>query len=236
MLIGSKRHLQSANVDTAGANILASELTAKALSLAYIAVDGRLVAVAGISDTPKPESPATVQALRGMGIKTAMLTGDNEATARAVARDVGIIQVMADVLPGDKAMAIKRLQKRGATVAFVGDGINDAPALAQANVGIAIGTGSDIAIEAGEVILMSGDLGGLVRATRLAKRTLEVIRGNFFWAYAYNVALIPLAAGLLYPAFDLLLNPMLAAGAMSISSIFVIGNSLRLRSFEGAHR
>ena len=236
LLIGSKRHLQSANVDTAGANVLASELTAKALSLAYIAVDGRLAAVAGISDTPKPESPATVQALRGMGIKTAMLTGDNEATARAVARDVGIIQVMADVLPGDKAMAIKRLQKRGATVAFVGDGINDAPALAQANVGIAIGTGSDIAIEAGEVILMSGDLGGLVRATRLAKRTLEVIRGNFFWAYAYNVALIPLAAGLLYPAFDLLLNPMLAAGAMSISSLFVVGNSLRLRSFEGAHR
>ena len=171
----------------------------------------------------------------GMPSRGLTNSGDSAATAKAVADQAGIERVLAEVLPGEKADEIKRLQDAGKVVAFVGDGINDAPALAQADVGIAIGTGTDIAIEAGEVILMSGDLGGIVNAVQLARRTLRIIHGNFFWAYAYNVALIPVAAGLLYPAFGLLLNPMLAAGAMSISSLFVVSNSLRLRSFEGTH-
>ena len=161
-----------------------------------------------------------------------MVTGDDERTARAIARSLGIDRVLAEVLPGQKAEEVSRLQAAGRKVAFVGDGINDAPALAQADVGIAIGTGTDIAIEAGDVILMSGDLRGIVNAVGLAKRTLKTIKTNFFWAYAYNVALIPLAAGAFYPLLGVLLNPMLAAGAMSVSSLLVVSNSLRLRGFR----
>ena len=168
------------------------------------------------------------------GLSATMLTGDNKATAKSVAAQAGIDRVLAEVLPDQKAKEIQRLQAEGRTVAFVGDGINDAPALAQADVGIAIGTGTDIAIEAGDVILMAGDLRNMVDAVRLSRRVLRTIHGNFFWAYAYNVALIPLAAGALYPFFGLLLNPMLAAGAMSLSSLFVLSNSLRLRRFKRA--
>ena len=160
-----------------------------------------------------------------------MLTGDNRATADAIARQVGIQQVLAEVLPDQKAAEIRRLQAEGKRVAFVGDGINDAPALAQADVGIAIGTGTDIAIESGDVVLMSGDLRGIVNATALSKRTHRTIIGNFVWAYGYNVALTPVAAGVLYPFIGVLLSPMLAAAAMSVSSVFVLTNSLRLRRF-----
>jgi Cu+-exporting ATPase len=173
-----------------------------------------------------------VAALHALGLEVAMLTGDNTRTAEAIARQAGIDRIVAEVLPDQKAEEVRRLQAEGKRVAFAGDGINDAPALAQADVGIAIGTGTDIAIEAGDVILMSGDLRGIVNATALAKRTLRTIWINFFWAYAYNVALIPIAAGVLYPLLGLLLNPMLAAAAMSVSSLFVVTNSLRLRSFH----
>jgi len=231
--IGAARHMQALGIGIDTSSAEADAIAAQALTPVFIAIDGELAAVAGIGDALKAESAATIQALHDIGLETALLTGDTEATAKAIAAQAGIETVMAGVLPDGKADEIKRLQADGKTVAFVGDGINDAPALAQADVGIAIGTGTDIAIEAGELILMSGDLSGIVRAVRLAKRTLRVIHGNFFWAYAYNVALIPLAAGILYPAFGLLLNPMLAAGAMSISSLFVVSNSLRLKSFDG---
>ena len=161
-----------------------------------------------------------------------MVTGDNRHTAQAIAARVGIDEVLAEVLPDQKATEVKRLQADNRRVAFVGDGINDAPALANADIGIAIGTGTDIAIEAGDVILMSGDLRGIINAVALSRRTLRTIIYNFVWAYAYNIALIPVAAGTLYPFMHLLLNPMLAAGAMSISSLFVLTNSLRLRGFR----
>jgi Cu+-exporting ATPase len=231
--IGAARHMQALGIDSGPASAETDAIAAAALTPVFIAIDGELAAIAGVGDALKAESPGTIEALQRLGLETALLTGDTEATAKAIATQAGIGTVMAGVLPGAKADEIKRLQDAGKTVAFVGDGINDAPALAQADVGIAIGTGTDIAIEAGEVILMSGDLSGIVRAVKLARRTLRVIHGNFFWAYAYNVALIPLAAGILYPAFGWLLNPMLAAGAMSVSSLFVVSNSLRLRSFDG---
>jgi Cu+-exporting ATPase len=185
-----------------------------------------------VADPLKEGSRDAIRQLGSMGLDVAMVTGDNRRTAEAVAAEAGIGRVLAEVLPNDKAAEVRRLQDEGQRVAFVGDGINDAPALAQADVGVAIGTGTDIAIEAGDVILMSGDLRGIVSAMALARRTYRTILGNFFWAYAYNVALIPLAAGLFYPLTGWLLNPMLAAAAMSISSLFVVTNSLRLRRFR----
>jgi Cu+-exporting ATPase len=188
--------------------------------------------VAAVADPLKAGSGEAVRALHDLGLEVAMLTGDNAATARAIADRVGIDRLLAEVLPGDKADEVKRLQAAGARVAFVGDGINDAPALAQADVGVAIGSGTDIAIEAGDVILMSGDLRGIINAAALAKRTLRTIRYNFLWAYAYNVALIPVAAGAFYALVGLLLSPVLAAAAMSASSLFVVTNSLRLKRFR----
>ncbi|MBT3306729.1 MAG: HAD-IC family P-type ATPase, partial [Alphaproteobacteria bacterium] len=212
----------------------ATRLADQARSPLYAAIDGKLAAVIAVADALKHGSRDAIRLLKDLGVEAAMLTGDNQRTAQAIAGELAIGRVMAEVLPGEKADEIKRLQTEGKKVAFVGDGINDAPALAQADVGIAIGTGTDIAIEAGDVILMSGDLRGIVNAMHLSRRTLATIRLNFFWAYAYNVALIPVAAGALYPWMGVLLSPMLAAGAMSFSSIFVITNSLRLRRFQSA--
>jgi len=230
--IGADRYMEHLGIDLVSADDVGSQLADQAKTPLYAAVDGELAAVLAVADSLKEGSVEAVKALQDSGIQIAMVTGDNTRTAKAVARQAGIDRVLAEVPPGQKAEEVKRLQTEGNRVAFVGDGINDAPALAQADVGIAIGTGTDIAIEAGDVILISGDLRGIVNALALAKRTFRTIFGNFFWAYGYNVALIPLAAGVLYPWMGVLLSPMLAAAAMSVSSIFVVTNSLRLRRFE----
>ena len=192
----------------------------------YIAIDGSSAAILTVGDALKPSTPAALRALKDQGLKLAMITGDTQSVADAMARDLPFDRVFAQTLPGDKAKALSTLDGK---VAFVGDGINDAPALAHADVGIAIGTGTDVAIEAADVVLISGDLGGVARALRVSRATLSNIRQNLFWAFGYNVLLIPVAAGVLYPAFGVLLSPMLAAGAMALSSVFVLTNALRLR-------
>jgi Cu+-exporting ATPase len=230
--VGAKRFMDRLAVSVTAAAAAAERLAGEGKTPIYVAADGELIGVLAVADPIKPTSREAVARLQGLGLQVAMLTGDGRRTAEAVARQVGIERVMAEVLPADKAAEVERLQQNGDKVAFVGDGINDAPALARADVGVAIGTGTDIAVEAGELILMNGDLLGAADAVALAQRTLRTIRLNFFWAYAYNVALIPLAAGVFYPLNGWLLNPMLAAGAMSISSLFVVTNSLRLRRFR----
>jgi P-type Cu+ transporter len=197
----------------------------------HVAVDGRLAGVIAVADPVKATSRAAVLALREMGLEPVMLTGDDRRTAASVARAVGIERVVAEVLPDRKLEEIRRLQAEGRVVAMVGDGLNDAPALAQADVGVAMGTGTDVAMEAGAVTLMRGDPLGVVTAIRLARRTMRVIRQNLFWAFVYNVVGIPIAAGVLYPAFGLRLTPAMAAAAMAVSSVSVISNSLRLRRF-----
>ena len=195
-------------------------------------MDGRPAGVLSLSDEIKEGAPDALRALRTMGIEVVMLTGDNPRTAKAVADRAGIDRFRAEVLPDQKADEVRRAQAEGKIVAMVGDGINDAPALAQADVGMAIGTGTDIAIESGDIVLMSGDLMGVAAAIALSRATLRNIRQNLFWAFAYNVVLIPVAAGVLYPFFRVLLNPILAAAAMGFSSVTVVSNALRLRRFR----
>jgi len=195
----------------------------------FLAVDGRLAAFLAVSDPIKDSAPAALRALREQGLEIVMVTGDNPVTAAAVAAKLDIEQVEADVLPGDKSAVVDRLRAAGRSVAMAGDGINDAPALANADVGIAMGTGTDVAMESAGITLVTGDLMALVRARRLATATLRNIRQNLFFAFAYNAAGIPLAAGILFPVMGVLLSPMVAAAAMSLSSVSVIGNALRLR-------
>ena len=216
-----------------------SEFAARAARLAddgksplYASIDGRLAAILAVSDPIKETTPEAIGTLHKLGLKVAMVTGDNRRTAEAIARRLEIDEVIAEVLPGGKVGAVKRLAGGGRRVAFVGDGINDAPALAAADIGIAIGGGTDIAIESADVVLMSGDLRGVSVAIALSKATIRNIRQNLFWAFAYNVALIPVAAGLLYPVNGTLLSPMLAAAAMGLSSVFVLTNALRLKAFS----
>jgi Cu+-exporting ATPase len=230
--IGADRFMRRLHYDYEAYTGAAVQMADEGKTPIYAAIDGQVVAALAVADPLKEGSRHAIDALHDLRLQVALVTGDNARTARAIARAVGIDSVLAEVLPEQKADEVKRLQSDGRRVAFVGDGINDAPALAQADVGVAIGTGTDIAIEAGDVILMSGDLRGIVNAIALSRRTLRTIRNNFIWAYAYNIALIPVAAGILFPLFEVLLSPMLAAAAMSVSSVFVVSNSLRLRRFE----
>jgi P-type E1-E2 ATPase len=196
----------------------------------YAAIDGRLAGILAVADPIKATTPQAIRALHGLGLRVVMITGDNARTASAIARQLGIDEVVAEVLPDGKVAEVKRLKATG-TLAYVGDGINDAPALAAADVGLAVGTGTDIAIEAADVVLMSGRLTAVPDAIALSRATMGNIRQNLFWAFAYNAALIPVAAGVLWPAYGILLSPVFAAGAMALSSVFVLGNALRLRRF-----
>jgi Cu+-exporting ATPase len=227
--IGNQTLMDGLGVATGDLGARAEQLRAEGQTVMFVARGGVLAGLVGVADPVKPSSLEAVSALRAEGLKVVMLTGDNRTTATAVARLVGIDDVVADVLPEQKLQAVARLQAEGRRVAMAGDGINDAPALARADVGIAMGTGTDVAMESAGVTLVKGDLRGILRARRLSQATVRNIRQNLFFAFAYNVAGIPVAAGVFYPIFGVLLSPMLAAAAMSLSSVSVIGNALRLR-------
>jgi len=249
LLLGNLRLIKDRGLSLNGLEGEANHLWEKGKTVMFLGIDSQVVGVIAVADTLKPNAKEAVEELHKMGIEVVMLTGDNQRTSEAIAREVGIDRAFAEVLPEHKAQEVRKLQAEGKVVAMVGDGINDAPALAQADIGIAIGTGTDVAMETGEVTLISGDLGGIVTAISLSKRTMRTIKQNLFWAFAYNTALIPIAAGVLYFAFGStgvpsglhfilgdygFLNPILAAGAMAASSITVVSNSLRLRRFKPA--
>ena len=230
--IGAGRLMARLGIDTAAFDDRAERLAAEAKSPLYVAVAGRLSALIAVADPVKPGAATAVRALHAAGVEVAMVTGDSRRTAQAIARQLGIDTVDAEVLPGGKVAAVNRLRGRdGRRVAFVGDGINDAPALAEADIGLAIGTGTDIAVDSADVVLVSGDLRGVVNAIAVSRATLRTVRQNLFWAFAYNASLIPVAAGVLYPAFGWSLSPMVAAAAMAASSVCVVTNALRLRGF-----
>jgi len=230
--VGADRYMARLGLDVSVFGSEATRLADAGKTPLYAAINGKLAAVLAVADPLKEGSPEAIAALRRQGFKVAMITGDHTRTAHAIARQLGIDEVQAEVLPDGKAEAVRALQDSGQKVAFVGDGINDAPALAQADVGIAIGTGTDVAIETADVILISGDLRGVPNAIALSRATIKNIQLNLFWAFAYNVLLIPVAAGALYPFTGWLLSPMLAGAAMGLSSLFVLSNALRLRSFR----
>ncbi len=234
VIVGADRFMAREGVDTMPLAHHEQDLAGRGRTALFAAIDGQLAAVIAVADPVKPTSAAAIAALRARGFEVAMITGDKQATADAIARDIGIDQVIAGVLPEGKVAAIDDLRGAGRKVAFVGDGINDAPALAHADVGIAIGTGTDVAIESADVVLMSGDLRGVVNASAVSRQTMANIRQNLMWAFGYNVALIPVAAGVLYPAFGILLSPVFAAAAMALSSVSVLGNALRLRRISVA--
>jgi P-type Cu+ transporter len=228
--VGNAALMSDYAVDVAPLQGVADDLAGRGRTPMYVAIDGELAGLVAVADPIKPTSRAAIQRMRRMGLNVVMLTGDNRRTAEAVALEAGIDHVVAEVMPEGKVAEVRRLQEGGAVVAMVGDGINDAPALAQADVGMAMGTGTDIAAEAGDVVLMRGDLNGVAGAIELSRQTLRTMKQNLFWAFVYNAAAIPIAAGLLYPFFGLLLSPILASAAMAFSSVSVVTNSLRLRA------
>ncbi len=230
--VGTAHYFETLGIPLGPFSNLGAEMESLGQTVSYVSVDRSIAMVFGVSDQIKPTSKAAIAALHDMGIETALVTGDNHGAARAVATEVGVKHVNAKTLPQDKAHIVAGFQERHGSVAFVGDGINDAPALAMADTGIAIGTGTDVAIEAADVVLMSGDLMGVVNAIRISRATFRNIRQNLFWAFAYNAALIPVAAGLLYPLWGVMLSPMLASAAMGLSSVFVLSNALRLRRLK----
>ena len=230
--IGNRAMMSVAGVDTAALNAEADALRQDGATAIFVAIDGEPAGIVAIADPVKSTTPAALAALKAAGLRIVMLTGDNRTTAEAVARRLGIDEVEAEILPEDKAKTVERLRAEGRIVAMAGDGVNDAPALAAADVGIAMGTGTDVAMESAGVTLVKGDLGGIVRARRLSQAVMANIRQNLFFAFAYNAAGVPVAAGILYPVFGILLSPVIAAAAMSLSSVSVIANALRLRGVE----
>jgi len=230
--VGADRFMIREGLDVAPFSAAAARLGAQAKTPLYVGVDGRCAAVLAVADPIKPGAAQALAALKAAGITTVMVSGDNARTARAVGDALGIDEVLAEVLPDGKVAAVEALRSRFGRVAFVGDGVNDAPALAAADVGVAMGGGTDIAIESADVVLMRGDPAAVAAAVGLSRAVLANIRENLVWAFGYNVVLIPLAAGALYPAFGLTLSPMVAAGAMALSSVSVLANALRLRGFR----
>jgi len=228
VVIGNERLLRDYSISIMPMASVAEESAAKGRTPLWVAIDGKLAGVIVVADTVKSTATAAIQQLHRAGLRVVMLTGDNEQTARAIANEVGVDDVIAGVLPQGKVEAIRKLQAEHHVVTMVGDGVNDAPALAQADVGITMASGSDIAMEAGDVTLMRNDLGGVAGAIALSRGAMRVMRQNLFWAFAYNVVGIPLAAGALYPVFGIMLSPVLGSAAMALSSFSVVTNSLRL--------
>lgn len=230
--IGTQRWMEELSISTQALQQDKERLEYLGKTAVWLAVDGEIAGLMGIADAIKPTSTQAIRALQKLGLEVVMLTGDNRRTAESIAREVGIKRVLAEVRPDQKAATVQAIQAEGKIVAMVGDGINDAPALAQADVGIAIGTGTDVAIAASDITLISGDLQAIVTAIQLSRATIHNIRQNLFFAFIYNVAGIPIAAGILFPIFGWLLNPIIAGAAMAFSSVSVVTNALRLRKFQ----
>jgi Cu+-exporting ATPase len=227
--LGNANFLAELGITTAALDDEAQRLRRDGATAIFVAIDGKLAGIIAIADPLRPTTPAALEALRRAGLRIVMLTGDNRTTAEAVARRLGITEVEAEVLPEHKAAVVERLRREGRVVAMAGDGVNDAPALALADVGIAMGTGTDVAIESAGITLLKSDLTGIVRARKLSAAVMRNIRQNLFFAFCYNAAGVPIAAGVLYPVFGILLSPVIAAAAMALSSVSVVGNALRLR-------
>jgi Cu+-exporting ATPase len=232
VLVGNRVLMQARGIEVDGLESAAAALAAEGKTVAYVAFAGQALGLVAVADVLKPEASAAVAALRQRGREVVMLTGDHRVTAMAIARQAGIDRILAEVQPDAKAREVAALQAEGRPVAMVGDGINDAPALAQADVGIAMGSGTDVAIEAADVTLMRGDLAGVVIAVDLSRRTIRIVKQNLAWAFGYNVVLIPVAAGLFYPLWGVMLSPILAGAAMAFSSVSVVTNSLRLKRWR----
>jgi Cu+-exporting ATPase len=232
VLIGNQKLMIQHNITAEYPDAHAEDLTKQGKTVVVVARENKLIGMIAMLDTPKPSAKEAVQRLKAMGLEVMMLTGDREETARTIGQAVGIDQIMAEVHPQEKTSAIKALQNQGKVAAMVGDGINDAPALATADLGIAIGAGTDAAIEAGDITLISDNLAAVATAIGLSRKMMTIIRQNLFWAFIYNIIGIPVAAGILYPFFGILLNPVFAAAAMALSSFSVVTNSLRLKKYR----